>query len=402
MRSGERDRWRGLKRLPIRQRSPGSWELRYSLGTDPATGKRRIATATVKGNRRAAEKELRRLLRTLDTGEHVDPTRMTVRQWFTNWLSSVCEEVSPKSYERYSEIIENFLAPELGALMITKLAPAHIQQAYTKWAAGGRRDGRAGGLSAQTRRHIHRILKSALARAVEQQVLVRNPADAFKKRLPKVERKKMNTLSAEQSAHLLRAINHTRVYWPVLLALSTGMRRGEVLALRWKNLDLERGILRVVESLEQTKSGGLRFKAPKTEKTRAIALPVFAVDALRRLKRQQAEELLMLGVRQVGETLVCPRADNEPLQPRSLTHEFTRLVARLKELPKVRFHDLRHSHATQLLAAGVHPKVAQERLGHSTITTTLDLYSHVTDTMQVDAAARLDATLGPAITRGAS
>ncbi len=168
------------------------------------------------------------------------------------------------------------------------------------------------------------------------------------------------------------------------------MRRGEVLGLRWKNVDLQRRTLRVVESIEQTKTG-LRFKAPKTEKARAITLPAYAVEELRRLKARQAEELLMLAIRQNGQTLVCGQADGNPLQPRSLTHEFTRLVARFKDLPRVRFHDLRHSHATQMLLAGVHPKVAQERLGHSTITTTFDLYSHVTETMQTDAAARLDA-----------
>src|SRR5262249_26535142 len=150
-------------------------------------------------------------------------------------------------------------------------------------------------------------------------------------------------------------------------------------ALRWKNVDLDRGSLRVMESLEQTKTG-IRFKVPKTDRTRVITLPVFAADELRRLKRQQAEDLLSLGIRQTGETLVCGRADGEPLQPQSLTHQFTRLIGRVRGLPRIRFHDLRHSHATQLLLAGVHPKIAQERLGHASITTTLDLYSHVTET----------------------
>jgi integrase len=380
----------------IRQRSPNSWELRYSLGTDPATGKRRMATSTVKGNRRAAEKELRRLLRALDTGEHVDPTRMTVREWLTAWLAAVREEVSPKSHERYSEIVGNFLAPELGNLPIVKLGPVHISAAYTRWATEGRRDGKPGGLSPRTRRHVHRILKAALGRAVEQQVVARNPADAFKKRLPKVERQEMVTLTAEQAAKLLESIKHSRLYWPVLIALSTGMRRGETLALRWRNIDLERGTVRVVESLEQTKAA-LRFKAPKTEKARAITLPSFAVEELRRLKRQQAEELLALGVRQSGETLACGRHDGKPMPPRSLTHEFAKIAGRLKDVPRARFHDLRHSHATQLLSAGVHPKVAQERLGHSTITTTLDLYSHVTETMQGDAASKLDTAFRSAI-----
>jgi integrase len=227
-------------------------------------------------------------------------------------------------------------------------------------------------------------------------LLARNPADAFTKRLPKVERQEFMTLTIEQSAHLLELIRHKHIYWPVLLALTTGMRRGEILALRWKNVELERGTLRVMESLEQTKSG-TRFKAPKTDRTRAITLPTFLVDELRLLKRQQAEALLRLGVRHSGETLVCCREDGESKQPGSLTGEFARLTSRIKDLPRVRFHDLRHSHATQLLADGVHPKIAQERLGHSTITTTMDLYSHVTDTMQADAAARLDAAFRSAI-----
>jgi integrase len=286
--------------------------------------------------------------------------------------------------------VSNFLAPALSNLPLVKLAPSHIQVAYNRWATGGRLDGKDGGLSPRTRRHIHRILRSALARAVEQQLLARNPADTFKKRLPKVERRPMATLSAEQAQRLLAAIKHTRVYWPVLLALATGMRRGEILALRWRNVDLERGALRVVESLEQTKLG-LRFKAPKNNKPRTIALPAFALEDLRCLKREQAEELLALGVRQTGETLVCGRADGEPKSPLALSQEFARLVGRTKDIPRVRFHDLRHSHATQLLRDGVHAKVMSQRLGHSSVAITLDLYSHVDDPMESDAAARLDA-----------
>jgi integrase len=374
----------------IRERSSGAFELRYSLGTDPATGKRKIATVTVRGTRKEAAREMRRLLRAVDTGAHVDPNRLTVREWLSTWLGSIREEVAPRTAERYGEIVNNFLTPALGNLQLAKLAPVHLQEAYNGWATGGRRDGKDGGLSPMTRRHIHRILSAALARAVENQLIARNPCDVFKKRLPKVERREMAVLTAEQSARLLDAVRHTRVYWPTLIALATGMRRGEIVALRWRNVDLDRGSVRVVESLEQTKAG-LRAKAPKSEKARAITLPAFAANELRRLKREQAEELLRLGVRQSVDMLLCARADGEPMQPRSLTHEFTRLVARMKDIPRVRFHDLRHSHATQLLLAGVHPKVAQERLGHSTISVTLDLYSHVTATMQEDAAAKIDA-----------
>jgi len=182
----------------------------------------------------------------------------------------------------------------------------------------------------------------------------------------------------------------------VLIALATGMRRGEILALRWRNTDLDHCSIRVVESLEQTKAG-LRFKRPKTEKARVITLPGFAVDELRRRKREQAEELLKLGVRQSSDSLVCARADGAPMLPTSLTHEFAKVASRAADVPRVRFHDLRHSHATQLLLAGVHPKIAQERLGHSSISVTLDLYSHVTATMQEEAASKLDAAYGSAI-----
>jgi integrase len=381
----------------IEQRSPGSYRLRYSLARHPVTGKRRVATTTVRGTRKDAERELTRLLRTTDTGEHVDPNRMTVRRWLETWLDAVRSEISPKAYERYSEIVRCYLVPALGQFSLTKLAPIQIQNAYSAWATSGRRDGKPGGLSPLTRRYVHVILKSALGRAVEQQLLARNPADAFKKRLPKFERKEIRTLSVEQSASLLDSIKHMHLYCPVLLALATGMRRGEILALRWKNVDLDRGALCVVQSLEQT-TDRLRFKDSKTGRNRAIQLPAFTIEELRRLKRKQAEALLRLGIRLSGETLVCCREDGEPKQPRSVTHEFAHLIAGIKDLPRVRFHDLRHSHATQLLASGVHPKIAQERLGHSTITTTMDLYSHVTDTMQSDAAAKLDALFRLVIT----
>lgn len=292
----------------IQSRSPGSYRIRYSLGSDPVSGKRRWVTATVRGTKKDAERELTRRLRTVDTGEHVDPSRMTVADWLKLWLASTKTEVSPKSHERYAEIVRCYLTPTLGPVGLQRLTPSDIQRAYN---AFGERNP-----SPRTRRHIHRILKSALARAVEQQALARNPADALK-RLPKVERKPIVALTVEQSQRLLSAIRHTTTYWPVMLALATGLRRGEILALRWRNVDLATGALRVVQSLEQTKAG-LRFKSTKSEKGRGVALPSFAIAELRRHKQAQAETLLALGVRQSGDTLVCARIDGEPKQPASV------------------------------------------------------------------------------------
>jgi integrase len=373
----------------IRERSSGSFELRYSLGTDPATGRRRIVTTTVRGIRKDADRELRRLLRALDTGEHVDPTRMTTREWLIDWLAGASQEVSPRTHELYEYIVSRFLLPAFGNIPLAKLGPTQIHNAFSALATAGRRDGKPGGLSAQTRRHIYRILSASLARAVEQQLLPRNPCDALRRRLPKIERQELTVLSVEQAARLLAAIRSRRVYWPTLIALATGARRGEILALRWRNVDLDAGLVKIERSLEHTKNG-LRFKTPKSGKSRAVVIPDHAVEELRRLRREQAEELLRLGIRLGDDTLICARPDGAPMLPRSLTHEFAKVAGNVGGVPRVRFHDLRHSHATQLLGAGVHPKVAQERLGHASIGITMDLYSHASETMQADAARRLD------------
>lgn len=379
-----------MRKGHIRERSPGRWELRYSLGTDPATGKRKIATATIRGKRQDAERELRRLLYSVDTGEHVNHSRITLREWLRTWLDTIRDDVSPGTLAFYRHTADRFLIPALGNLPLAKLSPAQIQGGYTALAAKGRKDGRAGGLSPQTRRHIHRVLSTSLARAVELQMLHRNPCDALRRRLPKVERHELNVLSPEQAALLLDAIRPYRIYWSVLIALATGARRGEILALRWRNVDLGAGTIRIERSLEHTTDGGLRFKTPKSGRSRAIVLPAKATEELHRLKRERAEELLKLGLRLDGDALVCARADGEPMLPTSLTHEFAKIAGSVPGVPRVRFHDLRHSHATQLLGAGVHPKVAQERLGHASIGITMDLYSHASETMQAEAAQRLD------------
>jgi integrase len=333
------------------------------------------------------------LLRTVDTGEHVDPTRLSFRQWLEQWLETIRFEVSLKTFQRYDEIARQMLMPALGSHPLVKLSPTHIQGAYNAWAVGGRRDGKEGGLSPPTRRHIHRILHAALVRAVEQQIIARNPADAFKKRLPKVERRELVTLTADQSAKLLAALAHSRMYWPVLRYAA---RRDPGAPLEERRLRARRGL---GGREPRTGKTAIRFKKPKSGRSRAVTLPAYAVEELRRLKREQAESLLALDVRQTGETLLCCRADGLPHYPDSLTYEFARFMRRLKDLPRVRFHDLRHSHATQLLAGGVHPKVASERLGHASIGITLDLYSHVTDTMQGEAASKLDLAMQGAKSR---
>jgi len=377
----------------IRERSPGSFELRYDLGTDLATGRRKTVTTTVRGSRKDAERELRRLLHAVDTGQHVDPNRLTVRDWLCRWLDIIRPELAPRTYGRYAEIVRDQLLPALGNIPLAKLAPAQIQDFHSKLATGERRDGKEGGLSSGSRRLVHAVLRISLNRAVELQHLFKNPCDALRRRLPKAEKHEMVTLSPDQATALLQASrDRPSVYISIFIALMTGARRGEACALRWRNVDLDRGVIRVAESLEQTKGGTLRFKAPKNGKSRAITLPTSAIAELRQLKRDQAERLLRVGIRQDGATLLCAQDDGRALAPDVLTAAFTRLVRSLGDgFPRVHFHSLRHSHATQLLLAGVHPRVAQERLGHATAAMTLDIYSHVTSAMQEDAAAKIDA-----------
>jgi integrase len=206
----------------------------------------------------------------------------------------------------------------------------------------------------------------------------------------------MQALDEHETAGLLSLFGETRLYVPVMLAVTTGLRRGEILGLRWSDLDLTEGVLTVVQSLEQTKDG-LRFKPPKTHRSRrSIALPAITLETLRSHRAKQAAEKLSLGTAYEGNDLVCPRPGGSPWPPDMLSTAFAAFVRR-SGLRHFRFHDLRHSHASHLLRAGVHPKIVSERLGHSTVGITLDTYSHLLPGMQENAAQLIDASIRSAI-----
>ena len=306
----------------------------------------------------------------------------------------MASQVSPKSHARYGELARKNIAPLLGSVVLTQLRPVLISGAYSKALTQGRRDG-SGGLSPHTVTHMHRVLKQALGQAVKWELLARNPADAVDP--PKTNRGMMNTYDLDQTAELIEAMRPTRMLVPTLLAVLCGMRRGEIAALRWKNVDLESGQLAILESAEQVGSK-VRYKAPKSGKGRTLALSASLVEELRAHRVRHAEELLKVGIRLSEDTFVVAQQDGSPLQPDSLTQDWVRKLAHTS-LPRIRFHDLRHAHATHMLANGVHPKVASERLGHSKIGITLDLYSHVLPGMEADAAERVDAALQAAINR---
>jgi integrase len=240
---------------------------------------------------------------------------------------------------------------------------------------------------------MHRVLREALQQALRWQLLARNPADAVKP--PKVERKQMSVLDARAAVELIEAARPYRIFVPILLGVLCGLRRGEITALRWRAVDLDAGQLAVVASTEETKAG-CREKEPKAGRARTVALPVTLIDELRHHRVRQAQELLQVGIRLTENHHLVAQADGSPLQPNSLTHAFATFVAE-RNLKRVRLHDLRHSHATHMLAAGVHPKVASERLGHSKVGITLDLYSHVLPGMQNEAVSRVDAVIRDAM-----
>jgi integrase len=376
----------------IRERSPGHWAIILDQ-RDPATGKRKRKWHSFAGTKREAQVECSRLITAMKGGTYQEPNKITLADFLSRWVDHIQSQVSPKSHERYAGIVNQNLKPALGAVQLTKLKPAQISEAYSKALVSGRRDDKEGGLSPRTVGHMHRVLKQALGQAVRWELLTRNPADAVNP--PKVDWKPMQTYDLPQTADLIDAVRGTPIFVPALLAVLCGLRRGEICALRWRNVDLATGQLSVVESLEQTKAG-LRFKSPKSGKGRTVALSETVVEELRAHRVKRAQELLRLGVGLSDDDLVIAHADGSIVQPIYVSQQWARLIAKTP-LARLRFHDLRHAHATHLLANGVHPKVASERLGHSKVGITLDLYSHVIPGMQEDAVATVDAALKSAV-----
>jgi integrase len=375
----------------IRERSPGRFAIVLDI-RDPATGMRKRRWHSFVGTKRAAQVECARLVSELQGGTYIDPSKMTVAAFLDRWLDYTAARVSPRTHERYAEVCRKNIVPLLGAVRLTKLRPAQISAAWTSALATGHRS-RGGGLSGRTVHHMHTIFKAALSRAVRWEMLPRNPSDAVDP--PRVERKTMRTYDLAQTAALIEALRGNRLLMPVMLAALCGLRRSEIAALRWGRVDLATSQIAIVESAEQTKAG-IRYKSPKSGRGRTVAMSATITAELRAWRVRQAEELLQVGVRQSDETFVCALADNSPLRPNTLTIQWACLVGKLS-LPRIRFHDLRHACATHMLALGVHPKVASERLGHSRVAVTLDLYSHVLPGMQENAAARVDDALQAAM-----
>ncbi len=375
----------------IRKRSEDSWTLIFDAGRDPATGKRRQQWVSFKGTKKAAGEELTRLLREIDTGGFVKPTKLTVAEFLRQWLRDYAStNVRATTYQSYVFISERHLIPALGSVALTDLRPAHLQAFYAKALTQGRLDG-AGGLSAKSVSYFHKILSEALSHAVKWGMVARNVAQAVDP--PQPMKAEMRVLDGEGIGTVLEKVKGTRWYPLFHLAAYTGMRRSELLGLRWKDVDLDMATLSVVQVLHQLHDRRIVFQEPKTAKgSRTIALSPSAVLGLREYRDHQTGDALLMGQPLTPETLVFSNPDGTPFLPDSVSQAF-RIIAHRLGQDGVNFHSLRHSHASLMLKQGVHPKIVQERLGHSSIAITLDTYSHVAPGLQAAAAQRFDEAL---------
>ena len=329
-----------------------------------------------------------------ENGGFVEPKSITVSQYLSKWLETVINSVSPKTFERYHGICLNHFIPALGAVKLQDLTALQIQSSYNWFLKSGRKDG-GGGLSKRTVVHHHRVLKTALSQAVNWQLISKNPCDKVK--VPKPDKAKIEFLDKPEIATLLKSAEGTRLYPVIVLAVTTGMRRGEILALRRSDLDLEAGVVHVARTMEHTTAHGIRFKEPKSVAgRRTISLPRIAVDILRRYLVERSRLMLRSGIGRSETDLVFTTIQGKPRKLRALTQEFGRFIKTV-DITQITFHGMRHSHITQLLMNNVPINVVSERAGHASVSTTLDLYGHVIPSAQQGVADLVDRELNKAL-----
>jgi len=378
----------------ITRRGKNSWRIKFDIGRDPITGKRETRFVTVRGTRKDAERELTRLLGANDGGVFVETTKTTVGAYLDHWLDNVASlAVTPKTLERYRGLVAKQIKPHLGNSLLQKLKPAQVQEWHAKLLRGGRHDG--GTLSPRTVTHAHRVLTKAVNDAVKAEIVPRNVASVVSP--PRGEDVEIEILSASQVAEVLAKMRDVALYPIVVVALATGLRRGELLALQWGDVDLAAARLRVERSLEQTAGSVVRVKPPKTKRGRRnVSLPADAVALLRRHRASRLEQRLALGMgRLADDAWIFGHLDGSTRSPRAVSEEWTRNVMSLK-LPAVTFHALRHTHASALIAANVDVLTVSRRLGHGSAAITLKVYGHLFANTDDNAAAIINTVLGVA------
>lgn len=379
----------------IRKRGKHSWELTVYRGKLPS-GKPDRIIKNVKGTKREADEVLAELLRQIQTGTTVDDKKLTVKEFLQSWLREVVSNLAATTSDRYKQVVELRAIPDIGHLLLSKVQPVHLQALYAKW-SNERLDKReGGGLSARSVVHHHRVLRNAFQHAVRLQLIARNPFDAVKP--PKCTPTKTAFLDETEAAKLLRCAMDSEISTQVAIALLTGLRRGEVLALRWCDIDWERRLLSVRQALSQSK-GGIHFKSPKTATSRrTVSMSPMLIEVLKKHRINQTKNRWKFKEDYAPLDLIIAEEDGSPMRPQRFSDRFRALIGKAG-VTKVRLHDLRHSHASHALRARVHPKVVSERLGHSSSSITLDLYSHVLEGMQEEGAIRVDEAIQAALAK---
>ena len=399
----------------IRRRDAGSWEYTIDVGRAPAqrcqscgrrfwverrpkdscpgcggelvlADERRRETKGGLGTRREAQAAMNKVAVAVEERTHVASSRLTVREYLSKeWLPAIEHTIRPTTYRSYVAHVECHILPALGSVQLQKLSPAQINALYAKLGRSGKRNGK--GLTALSVRHVHAVLHRALKDAVRWGRLARNPADLADPPRVAAQSHELRTWSAEQLAAFLDSQRNARLYplWHTLAM--TGLRRGEALGLRWQDVDFETGRLAVRRALVPCGREVL-VSEPKTARgRRVVALDPETVEVLKRQAAQQLE--VQQAVAAWAETgLVFTGDDGEAFHPEVVSRCFRKAVKEAM-LPEIRLHDLRHTHATLALQAGIHPKVVSERLGHATVSITLDTYSHAIPAMQEEAAVKI-------------
>jgi integrase len=363
----------------IYQRADGTWCATYSSGYNEQ-GKRKRRTIFGK-SKQAVQEKLRKLTQEISAGASIEPNRMTVGEFLDRWLKDIAQpRVKVTTYSNYERVIRVHIKPELGGVMLPKLAVLHVQSLYGKMNRAGK--------SAETIRMVHAVLRRALRQAVNWRLIPYNVCAEVER--PRIVKAEIVPLDAEQVLKLLKVAKGTRLEAIFTVAVATGMRLGELFGLQWPDVDLGAGVIMVKRALIEV-HGKLHLMEPKTARSRRrIDLPQIAIDALKRHRQT------MIDMGWSDMPWVFCNVRGGPLRRTHFHKSVFKPLLKKAGLPDIRFHDLRHTSATLLLAAGVHPKVVQERLGHSQISITLDTYSHVLPTLQREAASKLDQVLTPA------
>lgn len=366
----------------LAQRGKGKWALVLSLGRGE-DGRHKQKWISFHGNKREAQQELARLIA---QGSYQEPSRMTLSDLLDRWFAEIVKpNTRRKTYEMWKGLIRVHIGPDLGYRPLVDVSPLEIQAYYRLKMEKGRRDGKRGGLSAQTVRHMHTLLHVAFGQAVRWQILTENVLDRVTP--PRIPKQRPKTWTTDEAARFLAAATDDEAYPIVLMAALTGLRRGEIFGMRWRAVDLHRSIVSVLTTLLVSDSGIFLQDEQKTDgSVRRVDLPPVVVSALYEHKRRQDEHKAKLGPLYRDQDLVFSNPMGLPIHPSNFRNRVWKKLIERAGVPYIPFHGLRHTHATVLLEQGVHPRVVSERLGHSSVEITLDTYSHVLPTMQRAAA----------------